>query len=168
MRTIAIIGTAGRKTDGPRLTKETFETMIRAAKRVIELENCTHFASGGAAWADHSALFCGLPGTIYLPSKPYDLEIAAYYHNHLSAVLDRDTWAELHTPREGLVLKSGGTFKSRNTLIAHAADTFIAMTFGDKSKVKDGGTADTVRKMQDRGIDGYHLDLNTLKLHHAS
>lgn len=57
-----------------------------------------------------------------------------------------------------------GGFKDRNSKVAGEADVFLAMTFGCKNQVRNGGTADTVRKMRGRGISGYHLDLNTMKL----
>jgi hypothetical protein len=55
----------------------------------------------------------------------------------------------------------------RNTKVAEEADIILAMTFGTGAYIKDGGTADTVRKyfaISGHNV-GYHYDLNTLTLH---
>jgi hypothetical protein len=56
---LAIIGTAGRGTDGPQLAsdpKTYIETMKRAALNVADRVGATTLISGGAAWADHIAV----------------------------------------------------------------------------------------------------------------
>jgi len=69
---IAIIGTAGRKDDGPRMSRELYEKMTEDASGQvatimlncacdghnphIPLEGGLHLISGGAAWADHIAV----------------------------------------------------------------------------------------------------------------
>ena len=53
---VSIVGSAGRKEDGKRMTKELYHLMYDKAKDVIEkkfkleLPQC-HIVSGGAAWA---------------------------------------------------------------------------------------------------------------------
>ena len=53
---VSIVGTAGRKGDGKKMTKELYHLMYEKAKDVIEnefnlkLSDC-HVVSGGAAWA---------------------------------------------------------------------------------------------------------------------
>ena len=53
---VSIVGTAGRKEDGKKMTKELYHLMYEKAKDVIvnkfklELSQC-HVVSGGAAWA---------------------------------------------------------------------------------------------------------------------
>ena len=53
---VSIVGTAGRKEDGKKMTKELYYLMYEKAKYVIinefklELSQC-HVVSGGAAWA---------------------------------------------------------------------------------------------------------------------
>lgn len=164
---MAVIGTAGRKLDADRLTNYHWTAMQSAAEKVVELESVTHLVSGGAAWADHVAVELhsklGLPLSLYLPAHTKDLEIAAYYHRKFSKKVGNDTWSEvLRLP----YVKKGG-FKDRNTLVATEADVFLAMTFGNKRAVADGGTKDTVMKMLSRPTPaiGYHLDLNTTKLY---
>jgi plasmid maintenance system antidote protein VapI len=166
-KTLAIIGTAGRQEDAKKLTKNHWRKMVAAAKRVVELEEITDLVSGGAAWADHVAVHLArnwqIPAEIWLPAKERDLQTAKYYHSKFSNVLGYDTWAEISS-HKNLCLNGFGGFKERNTEVAQRANVFIAMTFGEGKKVKDGGTLDTVNKMQKRGINGYHLDLNALKL----
>lgn len=168
MKKIAIIGTAGRGEDASRLTAATYLRMIDAAKHVIKLTGAEAFISGGAAWADHVAFDCGLPGIVYLPADAHDLRTAEYYHSKFSEKIETPTWSEVLRPPPNIAVVKMGTFKSRNLSVAREADTFIAMTFGLKHNVKDGGTRHTVNAMRAKGISGYHLDLNTLKLYRAT
>ena len=53
---VSIVGTAGRKEDGKKMTKELYHLMYEKAKDVIinefKLQLCQcHVVSGGAAWA---------------------------------------------------------------------------------------------------------------------
>jgi hypothetical protein len=165
MNTLAIIGTAGRREDGDKLTQLHLINMVLAAQHIINLHTITHLVSGGAAWADHTAvLILGLTKTIILPAAPRDLKVCQYYHTRFSHIVGRNTWNEVLE----CAPQYHGTFNYRNTMVANAATTFLACTFGNKGKCKDGGTADTVRKMQSRGVQGYHLDLHTIKLYPAS
>lgn len=169
MKTLAIIGTAGRKDDAAKLTVAHWETMIAAAKGVIALEGVTNLVSGGAAWADHVAVELSpeYPADIWLPLVERDLDTARYYHSKFTAVIGKDTREQLNASfRAGHIkIRKRGGFKERNTFVAKDADVFLAITFGNKGKVKDGGTEDTVGKMRARGVKGYHLDLNSLKLY---
>ena len=53
---VSVVGTAGRKEDGKKMTKELYHLMYEKAKDVIvnkfklKLSQC-HVVSGGAAWA---------------------------------------------------------------------------------------------------------------------
>lgn len=171
MKTLAIIGTAGRGEDGPKLSKHHWLKMVEASRHVIKLNQIEALISGGAAWADHVAVEIGLRDKIktkiWLPENGRDLSTAHRYHGKFSSVRDIDTWKELNDCFKvgRFNIQSFGGFKDRNSKVADEATMFIAMTFGDEQNVKDGGTADTVRKMQKRGLKGYHLDLNTLKLY---
>lgn len=163
MKTLAIIGTAGRGSDASRLNAEVYGKMLDACSSVIEKEGVRHLVSGGAAWADHCAvtihLTTGIPLTLWLPEYPGDLQVAQHYHRLMEP--DLTTWNQ--------VLALNGNkykgFKDRNSKVADVADCFIAMTFGEGAVVKDGGTADTVKKIQARGIKGYHFNLNENKLY---
>lgn len=165
MKTLAIIGTAGRQDDAAKLTVRHWNAMCHAAIALCDEESVTGLVSGGAAWADHVAVriasHLGLPLTVWLPANERDYDIARYYHGMFTAKLKRDTWDEVLKCR----CETFGGFKDRNSKVAEAAEHFLAMTFGDGPKVKDGGTADTVRKLQARGVPGHHFDLNSLTLH---
>ncbi len=59
--TVSIIGTAGRKEDGPKMSAALFDRMCTAASRIIQDEwklspGMVQLVSGGAAWADHVAV----------------------------------------------------------------------------------------------------------------
>jgi hypothetical protein len=163
-RTLAIIGTAGRQGDAENLTKHHWFKMIGAALKVIQLENITALISGGAAWADHVAVHLHLtrnyPVQIIIPRNDEDINTSLRYHEVFSRVLGGRTWAEVGKCEP----RSHGRFKDRNTLVAAGCDVYLAMTFGKGREVKDGGTLDTVTKMDGHGVPGYHLDLNTFKL----
>lgn len=150
---LAIIGTAGRRSDILHLNKNKYEEMIECAKWLIGQNHIGSVVSGGAAWADHVALKVGLPLSLWLPAKKADLVVAEKYHATFSRALKRDTWGEVlfrdHT-------KFGG-FKDRNSKVAEEADCFLAMTFRG-----DGGTFDTISKM--RGKKGWHLCLWSMDL----
>ena len=167
-KTLAIIGTAGRGEDASKLTVKHWNAMCDTAIKICEDEFITDLVSGAAAWSDHVAVrissHLGLPIKLWLPAVTRDLETALYYHRKFSAVLKRDTFNELRPLIAAGCTENFGGFKDRNTKVADAADLFLACTFGNGSQVKDGGTLDTVNKMQKRGISGYHLDLNTLRL----
>jgi len=163
-RTLAVIGTAGRRDDEAKLSAHHWLKMIAAVREVAHIESVTTLVSGGAAWADHVAVHLSgdFPTKLFIPASPKDCETARYYHAKFSRVIGRDSFIEvLDFPHK----EFRGSFKERNTHVADAADVFIAMTFGAGPKVKDGGTADTVKKMLQRGVRGYHFDLNTLELH---
>lgn len=168
-KTLAIIGTAGRREDSAKLTTVHWDKMVWAARKVIDLEEVTNLVSGGAAWADHVAIELAeeYPTDIWLPLVRRDLEVARYYHEKFSAIVGKNTRMQLNNASKAKKIKvrKRGGFKERNSYVAKDADVFLAMTFGNGSKVKDGGTMDTVTKMKERGLEGYHLDLGRLKLY---
>jgi hypothetical protein len=170
-RTLAIIGTAGRRDDAQKLTVAHWAQMVKAASEVRVIERVDHFVSGGAAWSDHVAVALAeqVPTgiTIWMPAYERDLSTAAYYHRAFSRVLGHDTQEEIRLAGANnfaRIFYFKG-FKDRNTKVAEQAQCFLAMTFGHGAQVADGGTADTVRKMRAAGKTGYHFDLNDFTLH---
>lgn len=195
--TLAIVGTAGRKEDAKRLTRKHFEAMCIVATGLLEQINesnypITHLVSGGAAWADHVAVRLFLdkkaPGLrIFMPAAWEDGSYhdtgardphtnpggtANYYHklfqqnaaiNGLSDILI----AQAHGAELIPVLKG---FHARNALVAKS-DFILACTFGDGKTVKEGGTADTIRKylarVRKEGIfdKSFHYDLNSKSIY---
>ena len=59
--TVSIIGSAGRRGDGRKMTKQLFSKMVDKAKAVIQDDfkldlGGVHVVSGGAAWAGKCSL----------------------------------------------------------------------------------------------------------------
>jgi hypothetical protein len=160
MRTLAIIGTAGRKEDKTRLTLDHYERMVPGILLLInhlKLDHKDlHLVSGGAAWADHVAvtfkILMGIPSeqlTLYLPATlgkdgyygsteraQKTADTANYYHREFSRVIQRDTLGELLAERSrGCNLIDGnGSFHARNADVAKSTGTdglLVAFTFGD-------------------------------------
>jgi len=173
--TLAIIGTAGRKSDGSLLSLKCFEGMMKIGSLLIDkLESCnlkvTHIVSGGAAWADHVAVKLYLqekvPNLIlYLPA-PFDncayhsggnpyvektADTANFYHKKFQRTTYVNSLTDIQIAKEKgakLYVVPGG-FMARNTKVSES-DILLAMTFGEKEFIKPGGTEDTVRKYLDR------------------
>lgn len=192
----SIIGTAGRKEDGKALSKKHFEAMTIVAEGLIEqfAENnypITTLVSGGAAYADHVAVRLFLQRKVphlrlFLPAKWEDGTYSDngqkdpfknpggtcnYYHKLFLNSTGIHSLSEIQSAKlQGaeLIEVSRG-FYARNALVAKS-DFILAMTFGNEHEVKDGGTADTVRKYLTRCRKecifdkSFHYDLNSGKL----
>jgi hypothetical protein len=176
MKTLAIIGTAGRGEDAYKLKcNPHWVAMLADASRLVEREGFGRFVSGGAAWADHVAVSLALAGCgkyslgLHLPGIAGDMETAIKYHRRFSHALHWNTLGQLAEVQGELYCRTTrkGSFKDRNGRVAGEADSFLAMTFGNCGRVKDGGTAHTVRLMQGQGKTGWHFDLNRLELFEA-
>jgi len=159
---IAIIGTAGRKEDGPKMTRELYFKMVQKARSIVEsLSDDIHLVSGGAAWSDHTVISLFLLDlasslTLYLPCL-FDVntnkfigtvgntaKTANYYHELFSKKMGRNT-------REGITsaINAGavvypvmGGFFQRNLKVGQV-DALIAFTWGEGDIPKDGGTSHT-------------------------
>ena len=193
--TLSIVGTAGRKEDADRLSRQHFEAMYIIAEKLIN--DCrkinypiTTLVSGGAAGADHVAvklyldnkvphlrlfLPCAFEGGTFYDNGKSGIEnpggTANYYHH----LFQRNT--RINSLTELIIAKSRGAefinvekgFYARNALVAKS-DFLLAMTFGNKNEVKDGGAAHTVKCYLDRvkkeGFfdKSFHYDLNTGEL----
>ena len=167
---ISIIGSAGRKSDGNKISKSLFEKVMNNTIKLIEKikeDNKTDditLVSGGAAFIDHVAvrlyldqvLKCKL--ILYLPCKFKDNkgegkvgETMNYYHERFTKKIKSDSLEEI-----SLAIKRGavvgcdegteGGFHYRNGFVAKS-DYIIAYTFNNgKDNPKDGGTLDTWNK----------------------
>lgn len=188
---LAIIGTAGRREDGPKLTRDTYIAMSKAVREVYGHYSFHGIVSGGAAWTDHLAvrmylkdltpeLILHLPcewdkkkkrfkdtGVIDFKANPGGT--ANYYHDKFGPIVGIDSLQDIHDAiKKGAKVIVTQGFMERNTKVAEDASAVLAMTFGQGAYIKDGGTADTVKKYFNRPIEphiGYHFDLNSLKLH---
>ena len=159
---IAIIGTAGRDKTKP-MTKALWGAMQRDA--LGRVPKGAHVCSGGAAWADHLAVFLFLYGhadriTLHLPAPLNDTQFlgqfgtaggaANYYHGLFSRAIDRDTLADVIECARAE--KCDGTFEpagsgmsamfQRNQKVAQCG-SMIAYTWGEGDLPADGGTRHT-------------------------
>lgn len=158
-RVIAVIGTAGRdKAINMRINHWDFMTdMLRR-----ELKPDDHLVSGGAAWADHVAVWAYLEGhveklTLHLPA-PFDGKYfrgaygtsggtCNYYHDKFSHVLGLDSLVHIQmakakgaTITHQPVAQGYGAMAARNRLVAADCTHMIAFTFGRGDVPADGGT----------------------------
>ncbi len=170
---IAIIGTAGRKEDGPKLNKQVYDTMYGNLLSDIwgYSIDTRHLVSGGAAWADHLAVRAFLDlhtaslelhfpapwagakfvesGHMLCPGKT-----ANYYHALMSRKLGISSLKEIQEAIDaGATYTVSNGFHLRNKLVGKA-DMLVAFTFGSHGGIfgnvdsktaglKDGGTAHT-------------------------
>lgn len=155
----------------------------------------THLVSGGSAWADHVAvrlfldkkvpnlrLFipCEFEDGMFIDKVSLRVPLPAvndfsytpgqslnHYHNLFSRALSIHSLTEIQLAKiEGAeILPCRGGFYGRNAMVAKS-DILLAMTFGNKNCVKDGGTADTVRRylcrVEKEGFfnKSFHYNLN--------
>jgi hypothetical protein len=195
--TLAIVGTAGRKEDAKRLTRKHFEAMCLVASGLLEQINDSNYkistiVSGGAAWADAVAVRLFLDKKVpnlrlFIPAQwedgkyhdtgekdPYKNPggTANYYHKQFQQNTGINGLSDIQIAQAHgaeLYCCKGG-FHGRNAMVAKS-DFILACTFGNKHIVKEGGTADTIRKYLDRvrkeGIfdKSFHYDLNTKNIY---
>lgn len=190
---MAIIGTAGRKEDANRLTRKHFEAMCLVAEELKKQLDDTNYpistiVSGGAAYADHVAVRLFLDKKVanlrlYLPCEwddgrfadngsDEDFKNPGKTANHYHKVFQQKTGinglSDIQVAKSygAEILPCRGGFHGRNAMVAKS-DFILACTFGDGHMVKEGGTADTLRKYLHRvrkeGIfdKSFHYDLNS-------
>lgn len=161
---LAIIGTAGRREDGPKMNRQLFDRMLGYAAAMVDSCDCNAMISGGAAWADHLAVKLFLMGrakklVLHLPARfettsamyiPWTTDfkdsgrIANHYHQQMSQKYG-DSLLEIsqavsHADCEHTVSRN---FHDRNKLVAEQADLILAFTWGEGQVPKDGGTRHT-------------------------
>lgn len=194
--TFSIVGTAGRGDDASKLSRKHFEAMCIIASGLLEqfAENnypVTHLVSGGAAWADHVAVKLFLlhkaPHVrLYIPCKwdngsyedtgadDWKLNpgrVLNRYHKAFSnkTLLNSLTEIQIAKGEGAELLPCKGGFYGRNAMVAKS-DFILAMTYGNKHEVKEGGTAHTIRtylnRVRKEGIfdKSFHYDLNSEKV----
>ena len=168
MKTVAIIGTAGRDENKDRLTLEIYNKALAKSKEIIENTfkldpKNIMLISGGAAWMDQISVNLFLENyvnkaTLFIPCdwdfkhhnykrtyKDGDCARAAnYYHEKFTKTLGRNTLKEIEeATKKGLVLDTSTLgFKNRNSSVAQS-DYIIAFTWYDSP---NGGTRDTWNK----------------------
>lgn len=160
-RVIAVIGTAGRDKQHP-MDLSHWEYMCNVMRFLVGPED--HLVSGGAAWADHAAVWAYNEGlceglTIHLPA-PFDGAFhgeygtsggtANYYHDRFSRAIGQDSLAQLYAALSGgagysaqPVSKGYSAMFARNKLVADQCTHMLAFTFGEGDTPTDGGTKAT-------------------------
>jgi hypothetical protein len=200
--TLSICGSAGRRDDAAKMSKQHFEAACIVATGLMEqLKECnfpiTTLVSGGAAFIDHVAVKLFLQKKVpnlrlFLPAKwemgkyadtgerdPHKNPggTANYYHKKFLNATG------IHSLSDIQVAKSNGAelidenkngkplgFYPRNALVAKS-DFILAITFGKGKEVKDGGTADTVKRYLERVRKenifdkSFHYNLNDGKIY---
>jgi len=151
---MGIIGTAGRKDDKDRMTKELFVKMMAHAINIIQSANIDTLVSGGAAWADHIAVKLYIAGLVpnlvlYLPAEFKDYaylgtdryspgRISNYYHRLMTEKLGKDSLIEIQQAIDmGAQVHVVPGFKNRNSPVAEQSDGLLAFTFGTHSGAYD-------------------------------
>lgn len=161
---IAIIGSAGRHADAPRVTPQLYGKMITAAANLIApIDDKIILVSGGASFADHVAVDLFLTSTdidleLHLPS-PWNHELKEYshdgagktsnfYHRSFCEKIGRELNNSLYDLHKIISAQINARaffyngFKIRNLEVGKV-DMVIAFTFNDSDEPKPGGTKHT-------------------------
>lgn len=162
---LAVIGTAGRDAN-PKLTRNLWEDMCEHFSLYLHENNVKHVVSGGAAWADHLAVYAKLNGkvdrlTLFLPArlnysgyigpKKSSASASNYYHKRFSQTIAEDSLVQLNDvlKRPGVSAcfeeaSSGyGSLFKRNLKVAKFCTSILAYTFNPYDFPADGGTRHT-------------------------
>lgn len=192
MKTFGIIGTAGRGEDLNRMDDETFFIMRASARNIINSLLVPHeqyaVVSGGAAWSDHIAVSLFLRGeakelTLHFPTdwttfgyggNKKVADTANHYHKLFSDVSYQESERSLKEIQiaieEGAEFTVSEGFYARNLLVARDADYMIAFTFGDKERLKEGGTSHTMSMflIKKEPKNSYHIDMHDFGLYNPA
>ena len=185
IRSLAVVGSAGRNEDAPLVTPERYSAMAAALRALIaEIGTVERLVSGGAAFADHLAVGLFLRGEVpklqlHLPAifslsaecfvepeRKSRGAICNHWHRSFSARCGGNSLAALCRAIEspGAEQKVHFGFSTRNAAVAADADALVAFSFGKGAEVKSSwGTAETVRMALERNIQTWHIDLHTME-----
>ena len=204
--TLSIIGTAFRKDDKEKCSRQVFDSMVFVANELLtQLKDSNYpigcLVSGGAGGADHVAVKLFLNKVVpnlrlYIPCQfsngsfedewkkiklagrsNMDKNISPaqtlnYYHNIFQRKTSINSLTEIQLAfNEGAeVLSCKGGFHGRNAMVAKS-DIILAMTFGKENILKEGGSADTLRRylarVKKEGFfdKSFHYNLNDGKVY---
>lgn len=173
---LSIVGTAFRKEEQSKCSKQLFNAMYIVADGLIdELKTInyeiTHIVSGGAAGADHVAVQLFLNKRVphlrlFIPTEfeggsfydngdgdPYKNSGGTLNHYHrkfqIATHINSLTQIQIAKSEGAELIPVEKGFHARNALVSKS-DFILAMTFGNGHEVKDGGTAHTVKCYLDR------------------
>jgi hypothetical protein len=151
MNSIALIGSAGRGNDGPRLDRTLYDAMYFETLAMVREHDIEEAVSGGAAFADHTAVRLFLEGevkslTLYLPaffdgrafepnpriaSNPG--KTANSHHHDFKTSCGVDGLREIaEAISRGAKIDVHPGFKRRNLMVAANCTHMEAFTFGSK------------------------------------
>jgi len=187
---LGIIGSAGRKEDRAKLLEgKLWVSAQYLVLDFIKTHGIKELVSGGAARADQLAVQLFNKGLVEhlvlaLPA-PFDEKTkrfiekgfkspgstANYYHSIQFKDTGRDTLAELALAiAKGAEIIVGDGMFNRNSIVASRAEKMLAITFGEKSRLKDGGAADTMKKFIKKkdAENSFHLDLNSMEVYNPA
>lgn len=158
-RVIAVIGTAGRDKSIP-MGRKHWDQMTDVIGSEVSMTD--YLVSGGAAWADHVAIWAYLTDkvsalTLHMPAPivgkhfggAYGTSGAAcnYYHEKFSKIMGMDSLEHIR-----MAIQKGATvtyqpvamgyqaMAARNALVARDCTHMVAFTFGQGNEPADGGT----------------------------
>jgi|2_EtaG_2_1085320.scaffolds.fasta_scaffold01185_9 hypothetical protein len=170
---IAIIGTAGRKTDGVKLNRTIYQAIIEDVRHRLEIvREPIHLVSGGAAYMDHLAVLAYLrkfPNVesleLFFPCKWQDemfqrngtqrkstASVSNNYHEKFSLKMKGEKDTSLKQIQRAL--DNGARYHERKgfydrNLDVGYVDYILAYTFGKSLyQPKDGGTFHTWSKLK--------------------
>ena len=185
---LSVVGSAGRGSDYDNLNLDKYNEMYRVADKLIDYINSksitplTTLVSGGAAFVDHLAVRLYLNNRIpnlklYLPCEYENgefldnysdfgriAETINFYHSQFEKETGQNSLKEIQLAIDkGADITVINGFKNRNTYVS-MSHYILAMTFGEKDKIKRGGTWDTIKKYLDRvkqeGLPDYSFHFN--------
>jgi hypothetical protein len=161
MRTIAVIGSAGRKDDARHMDRTLYDAMYEQVLQAVSDWGCDAAVSGGAALADHLAVRAYLEGAVgdlllFLPARFEDSAFVPNprvqfnpgatgntYHRAFSRACGIDSLGEISEAiARGARVEVHEGFHRRNLEVADKADTMLALTFGGMEAPVDIRQAD--------------------------
>lgn len=184
---VAIIGSAGRRTDGAKLNWNTYIKMYLCVRnkyiRLFRKNQKITAVSGGAAWADHIAISLYLANEVdelelHFPCR-FDMEncrfhdegdfkikrqssgnVANYYHKLFSNKIKGNTLFGIKKAIiKGATFTVSQGFRNRNKKVA-TSNYMIALTFSEGNRPNGGGTAHTWNSSG--SITKIHIPIGTL------
>lgn len=155
-RTIAVIGSAGRRGDAAMVTRRLYDAMYRETVLAITGWKTPSGESGGAALADHLCVRAFLEGaigelTLFLPARFGSGGFVpnpgvqfnpgrtlAMHHAVFSAACGIDSIAEIaEAVRRGATVRIYEGFQRRNLEVAAACTHMLAFTLGEDRAPED-------------------------------
>lgn len=155
-RMVAVIGTAGRRDDAARLTRDMYDAMYARLLEALRDWDAGAAVSGCAAWADHLAVRAFNEGAVsrlvlhapahwdgrrFVPNPRIQFNPGRTvngYHEAFCRVAGIDSFAEMaRAIRAGAEFRVTEGFHQRNRLVARDATHMVAFTYGSAAAPVD-------------------------------